>query len=287
MALIGTIADLGLEAVITTLISTHRTGCLKVTAPHGEEVVVYFDEGAVVHAVGAGHVGDEAVVALCGWKDGQMEFVVDVTPAPRNVKRRLEQLMRLGQATGHALRRLGRDFDSEQAVLQWTERPPAEASYTLTPLAWRLLRLLDGVRTVGEVVRTSGDPRLEARCILYEMAAAGFLERIDAIKSLTARKTPPFAGFSILASTDGKGPTVEVDEALQREWVRVRRFSRGVERVRVNSRHGRVFNSRVSFRSGLEGAVVLPEQAFARLAIGEGDKVQVRPIGSRVRSPRV
>lgn len=287
MALIGTIADVGLEPVVTTLVRTRRTGRLKVTAPHGREAFVYFDEGVVVHAVGDGHVGDEAVVALFGWEEGQMEFVADAAPAPRNVTRSLGQLMQLGQASGRALRRMGGGFDREQTVLQWVERPPAEASYTLTPLAWRLLRLLDGVRTVGEVVRTSGVDRLEAQCILYEMAAAGFLERIDPVKSLTARKAPPFSGFSILAPASGEGPMVEMDEALQREWVRVRRFSRGVERVRVKSHQGRALNSRVTFRAGLEGVVVLPEEAFTRLAISEGDKVRVRPIGSRVRSPRV
>jgi hypothetical protein len=285
MSLLGTFAEVGLAQVLRTLSKSGKTGLLLVSGPDANATCHFF-EGALLHAKSDSYVGDDAVVALFGWDDGQWEFVPEVPSPTPNVTRTVEVLIQMGERSGQALHRMRGYYDSDQIVFQWADNPPVEAHYGMGASDWKLLRLLDGIRTFGEVIRASGVPRLSAQLALYELTAAGFLERIDVVKTLVTRRSPPFAGFSILAPSASPELLVELDQVLLQEWQRVGRFARGVERIRINSLRGRSRNFRVTFRPGIDGVVQLPDNAFEDLAVGEGERVQVRPIGSRVRAPK-
>jgi len=283
---IGSLGEFGVAHVLRLLAHSKKTGRLSVTSA-GEACVCDFRDGQLIHASNHAYRGDEAVIELFGWQDGQVEFNQLGAPGPRNVTRSLETLIELGESHGSWLRQRRGQLNDEQLVLQWASEPPSDARMSLGARDWQVLRLVDGIRTLAEVRRASHHSRWDVLRTLYEFEGAGFLERVDTVKAVTAERYPPFAGFSIVAPTTQRDGLVELDEGLRKEWMKVGRFSRGVERIRVGSNRGRNLNYWASFRPGLGATALLPEGAFLRLAISEGERVYVRPIGSRIRGPRV
>ncbi len=285
MASLGTLSEIGLAPVLRMLAHGGKTGCLAVSTSSASTRCHFF-EGSLLYARSDAYVGDDAVVALFGWEDGELEYVPETRPPAPNVTRPMEALIALGEKAGQTLHRMNGYFDRDQVVFQWVDDPPGTAHCNIGAAEWKLLKLLDGIRTFGEVLRASRVPRLVAQRALFDLTEAGFLERVDVVKTVTARRRPPFSGFSILAPNARQEPVVELDERLLMEWKRIARFARGVERVRMNSLRGRSRNFRVCFKPDVDGAVLLSDDAIDALAAKEGEKVEVRPIGSRVRAPK-
>jgi len=285
VSLIGTLSEVPLGHVLRLLAAGRHSGCLRVASSDGR-AMCYFQAGVLVYATGIGSQGDEAVLDLFGWKDGQLEFVIEAPPQALNVTRSVDVLVELGERIGTLPHRIHQVIPNEQIVFQWAEKPPEESFYTVTATDWQIARLLDGVRTVREVIRTSKIPRSDVLRTLCGMAEQGFIERMDIVKTLHAEAAPPFSTFSLLAPSGEADSLSEMDETIHTAWRRVARFAGGVERVKVISVKGMTLNFRVRFRRGVDSAIVLPISAFDGLAIGEGESVMVRPIGSRLHAPR-
>jgi hypothetical protein len=138
----------------------------------------------------------------------------------------------------------------------------------LTGAAWRLLLVLDGVRDMREAAEASRLPREEVVRLLFEMAEAGFLERIEPHRSLRVQAQGLF-----------RKDVAEIDEKIEGEWKKLRRFAGGVRRVEVRSAAGKSVALDAAFRAGLQRDVHLPRAAVTELGVREGEDVHVRPVG--------
>jgi hypothetical protein len=273
LSLIGTLEDTRIADVLKLLAAGAKTGLLTVSR-EGAQAVLRFHRGALVHAAAGRLQGDDAVLVLFGWRAGQLTFVQrGDTERLRegeplgNVSRAVDALIAEGERSGALLHRLHELIPTDRVVFQTA--PPADgARYEVGPAEWGVIRALDGVRDVREVVEASRLPRPDVMRILAEMASAGFIERVEPQKSLRAQ-APRFFGRH----------GAEVDSRLDGDWRKIARFGAGVARVEVRSLAGKSRTLPVSFRQGLIRDIHLPRAALAELGVREGEDVSVRPVG--------
>jgi len=269
MSLIGDLTDTQIADVLRLFASGKKTGRLTVSSDQ-DQTVLRFQKGALVHAHGTGGrlAGDDAVLDLFGWKQGQLTFIPEDSAVNPNVTRGVDQLLLDGVRLGDVFHRTRQLIPSDRIVFQMAAGPEDDVPrYGIGATEWRVLRLVDSVRDVGEILESSGVPRLELLRVLLEMTEAGFLEAVEPQRELRVQAQGLF----------GK-EHAELDDRLEGDWRRLHRFGRGVLRVEVRSVAGRSVTLAAHFRGGVGRGVHLPRTAVAELRVKEGDEVRVRPV---------
>ena len=182
--MLGDLGEVRIGDVLRLLATGKKSGLLTLS-DGGHQALVRFQKGALVHAASGRLHGDEAVLDLFGWKQGQLTFVPDDRPAPPNVTRTVDALILDGLRTGETVHRMAALVPSDRVAFQLAAGPAdPEARVSLGAREWNVIRRLDGLRSVGEVVEASGLPRPEVVRILFELAEAGFVERVDPRRTL-------------------------------------------------------------------------------------------------------
>ena len=267
MSLLGNLNEMKLAEVLSLFSASRKTGRLTVS---GEEVqaVLRFQKGVIVHAMAGRLHGEDAVIDLFGWPDGEITFVAEEKQVTPNVSRSVDTLILDGLRLGATAHRMHGVIPSDRVVFQMGPPPEdPEKRYTVGPLEWRVLRVLDGLKDVREVVEASKLPRTEVTRVLFEMVEGGFLERVEPQRSLRVVAQGLFAK-----------ETAELDAQVEADWKRLQRFSAGVPRVEVKGPAGSSVLPAV-FRAGLRRDVHLPRGVIAALALREGEEAAVRPAG--------
>jgi Domain of unknown function (DUF4388) len=268
MSLIGTLQDTKLADVLRLFAAGRKTGLLTVES-EGHKAVLRFQKGTLVHASAGRLQGDTAVLDLFGWRDGQMTFLPEERRVVPNVDRGVDTLILEGVRMGELIHRTNELIPSDRLVFEMGPEPSDEsARCTLGPAEWRVLRCLDGIRDVREVIEATKLPRSDVLRILVELTDAGFLQRVEVQKMLRVQAQGIF----------GK-ETAEVDTRVDENWRKASRFAGGVRLVEIRTLAGRTLALGVVPRPRLIRDISLPRTAMAELAAREGDEVSVRPIG--------
>jgi DNA-binding MarR family transcriptional regulator len=267
MSLIGTLSEIKIADVLRLFATGRKSGLLTVAdGPH--KALLRFQKGAVVHAAADKLSGEEAVVDLFGWHEGQLTFVPEEKTVAPNVTTAVEALIAEGEKVGEVRHRQRELVPSDRVVFQLGPGPrDAGVRLSLGAVEWRVVRLLDGILDVSEVTEAAEMPRAEVVRILVELAQAGFVERVDVLKAFRVQ----FQGLL------GK-QAAELDEHIDAEWRKVNRFGSGALRVEIRTAGGRRAPLLVLFRPSLLRDIHLPRGVVAELGLHEGDEVQVRPI---------
>jgi len=267
MSLIGNLDEVKIADVLRLFAAGKKTGRLTVSSEQ-EQAVLHLLKGAIVHAHAAGGAlqGDEAVVELFGWKEGQLTFVPDEKTVSSNVSRGVDQLILEGLRNGEHAHKLRLAIPSDEAVFQTADGPAdPEARIEVSAADWRILRLVDGSRDVGDLVTQSGAARGAVLEVLFRLMEGGFVEAAPVQRTLHVRALPREA-------------PAELDERLDAEWRSLRRFERGVKGIAVRrDGHAPAFAA-VVFRPDMGRRIHLPRPVFAELGLKEGDEVRVRPV---------
>lgn len=268
MSLIGTLEEVRIADVLRLLAGGRKTGLLTVTAS-GQEAVLHFHKGSLLHATAGRLQGEDAVLDLFGWKQGQLTFVPEERPVEPNLTRDVDALILEGLRVGDSFHRMRELIPSDRVVFQLGPGPQEEsARCSLDGRAWRVLRALDGIRDLREVLEATRLPRAEVQWILFELASDGFLERVEMQKTLRVQSQGRF----------GRDAAAAMDERFEEDWKKTVRFSQGVLRIEVRTLGGRLAVLPVSFRSGLIRDLNLPRAVLAELGVREGEDVSVRPV---------
>jgi Domain of unknown function (DUF4388) len=266
MSLIGNLRDVAFGDVLRLFATSGKTGLITASAA-GRQTLIRLHQGTVVHATAGRLQGDDAVLDLFGWKDGQLAFVPEDKTIDPNVTLGVDVLILEGMRTGDSFHRMNELIPHDRVVFQTARGPEGDKCFLVGGTEWSVIRAVDGVRDVRDILDASGLERSEVLRILFELTEAGFLEAVDAQKTLRAQPQGRFAK-----------DTAELDDRLEQEWRLLGRFTDGVLHVEVRNfaRKGRRFP--VSFRTGLGRDVTLPRSAFAELGLREGEDVHVRPV---------
>jgi hypothetical protein len=133
------------------------------------------DEG-LLHEVASEHVVD-AVFDLLRWPDGDFAFVVDEpNPDDVGVSRQVDEVVTEARRRLEAWTDVASTVPSPQTVLALVTAPAEEPQ--LNREEWSLLALVDGRRTVAEVVMLSGRGDFAAVSALADLVRRG-LVRVD------------------------------------------------------------------------------------------------------------
>ena len=277
MSLIGTLSEIKLADVLRLFAAGKKTGVLTASAP-GQQAVLRIQKGVLVHAAAARLQGDDAVLDVFGWTEGQLTFVPEERTVSANVTQGVDVLILEGERLGPTFHRMNTFIPSDAIVFQ-TATPPDGARCTLGPTEWKVLRFVDSVRDVREIVEATRLPRAQVAQVLFDLGAAGFLEKVDLQRRVRAQGPRAFSSFSLLAP-DGRTPeTVELDEKLQEEWRKAPRFVRGVARIELRTLgYKKSATLSPAFRSGLSRDVHLPRALLHDLGVREGEDLLVRPV---------
>jgi uncharacterized protein DUF4388 len=268
MSLIGTLSEIKLADVLRLFASSKKTGLLSASGPGGRETLVRFQKGVVVHASAGRLQGDDAVLDLFGWPEGQLTFVPEEKVVTPNVAHGVDVLVLEGEREGGVFHRMQELIPSDRVSFQLAQPTSEGVLCSFGPPQWKVLCRVDGVRDVRDLVEGSDLPRHDVLRLLFDLTEAGFLEKVDSQKTLRAQAQGRF----------GKGEAAELDERLRQDWGRLTRFPRGVLTIEVRTfaRRGSVLP--VSFRAGLGRDVHLPRAVFAEIGLREGEDVFVRPV---------
>ena len=247
--------------------SSKKTGLLTASSP-GRQTLIRFQKGVVVHASAGRLQGDDAVLDVFGWSEGQLTFVPEEKVVTPNVAHGVDVLVAEGERDGGVVHRMNELIPTDRVSFQFSQPASEEARVSIGASDWKVLRLVDGTRDVRDLLEGTELPRNEVLRLLLEMTEAGFLEKVDSQKTLRAHVQGRF----------GKGEAADLDERVLQDWRKLTRFAKGVLRIEVRTfaRRGTILP--VTFRAGLGRDVLLPRTVFAELGLREAEDVFVRPV---------
>jgi hypothetical protein len=249
-ALEGDLENLGLPELVQFFHLQGRDGVLSVSGPDGGPLAAIWYQGReVVHALAFGLDGADAVYASLSISRGRFEFVLGhPSPPPRTIRMSVQNLILEG------LRRLGGGWNLElvlppddQALFVAPE--PPQDDIRLTAKEWSILSLVNGKRTIRQIIGSTGRPEEDVRSVLAGLLTADLVlkERdsayLDRIVPQVSREggvrfaAPTLLGTLILKKTDG---TRSLKGLLSDLGVAEERF---LEDFRLLVRHGRIIFS--------------------------------------------
>ncbi|WP_370325048.1 DUF4388 domain-containing protein [Euzebya sp.] len=123
----------------------------------------------------------DAVVELARWAAGQFSFDAGAEVAPTATGLATTEVLDAVRDRLATWEQLAAEVPADDQVLVAVCRPPLAASGTIELDAeqWRILTLVDGTRTVADLVRLSGQSRLVVAQRLAEMVADGLIAPTD------------------------------------------------------------------------------------------------------------
>lgn len=246
-ALEGDLENLALPELIQFFHLQGRDGVLAVSGPDGSPLAaLWYERRALVHALAFGLEGADAIYAALTITRGRFEFVLDhPSPPPRTVRDSVQNLILEG------LRRLETGWNVE-AVLPADDQSlfvspePPQDDIRLTAREWSILSLVNGKRTIRQVIEATGRPEEDVRTVLAGLLAAdlvmkerdfSYLERIVPAASCETGVrfgAPTLLGTLILKKADGMRSLRALLADLN---VAEERF---LEDFRLLVRHGRI-----------------------------------------------
>ncbi len=267
MSELGNLQEVKIAEVLRVLVTGKKTGLVTIQdgAKQGH---LQLEKGALVYSSAGRLQGREAVLDIFGWKSGQVSFVAGDPAYPANLSEATPALLEEGERVGETFHRMQEVLTSDRLVFQWGAGPSDEAKrLSVGGLEWRVLRAVDGIRDVREVVELAHVPRADALRVLFEFIEAGFIERAEIPKALKVQAQGLF----------GK-EAAEVDERNVLDWRKNPRFAHGVFRVDVRTASGSHQGLPVLAKPGLGREISLPRPTLNELGVHDGDEVFVRPI---------
>jgi hypothetical protein len=179
MRFAGRVADMPVVDVIQTIEVSRKSGIIQFVASNNRQAAIYFRDGKVIDAEAGTLQGEDAVYRLLTWSDGDFEVVF------RTVRRR-EAISTTSQ---------GLLMEGMRRLDEWTrlleQLPPLAHRFEvdITELAVRLgevpdhnnriLRLIDGKRSLLEVIDASDFGDLECLQTIARLFFEGLLLDLD------------------------------------------------------------------------------------------------------------
>jgi hypothetical protein len=156
------------------------------------------DEG-VLHDLASEHIVD-SVFDLLRWADGDFAFVIDeANPDDVGVSRQVEDVVTEARRRLEAWSSVSTTVPSPQTVLSFAANPPEDPQ--LSRDDWMLLALVDGRRSVTEIVQLLGRGDFAVVSGLADLVGRGllFAGECDVVADLTRR-------YDVLATMEAARP---------------------------------------------------------------------------------
>ncbi len=188
MALTGSLAEIEAADLMQLIAMGRKSGVLSVD-DGSRRNVFYFRDGQVVHAVSSDDQPPvEVVYQFVGQSTGRFRFEGRVPECEDTIKQSTESLVLEGMRRLDHERRIEQHLPDEHCRVVVGGDRRAGGEMTLNSDQARVLLLVDGERTIGEIVRESQLSRLSALEALGELLDEGIVQALPAAER---PRTPP------------------------------------------------------------------------------------------------
>jgi len=175
----GRVADMPVVDVIQTIEISRKSGVIQFVGERGRQAAIYFRDGKVIDAEAGTLQGEDAVYRLLTWSEGEFEVVFRtvrrrevITTSSQGLlmegMRRLDEWSRLLEQLPPLTHRF--EIDTAELALRLGDVPDDNN---------QILRLLDGKRTLLEVIDASDFGDLECLQAVSRLYFEGMLIDLD------------------------------------------------------------------------------------------------------------
>ena len=188
---------------------------------------VHIHEGAVIHASVGEERGSEAFYELALWKTGNLDFQGADPGREKTILTSTRSLLAEASRRSDAWASISSKVKSFDLIPKWI--PLSSESIRLTSSDWAVLRLVDGRRTIREIVDELKTDIFEAGRVVYSLLTVGVLrldetpdQREEALELIPRRGDASLAGepfeltareWAVLSRVDGSRTLGSIREA--------------------------------------------------------------------------
>ena len=140
------------------------------------EAKVFVHEGGVIHATQDQHVGEEAFYELALWKKGRFDFRDGAPAEKRTITTSTRSLLVEASRRLDAWNMIASKVKNFDLIPKWL--PMSAKSIRLTKSDWAVIHLVDGCRSIREIVDELKTDIFEAGRVVYSLITVGVL-RLD------------------------------------------------------------------------------------------------------------
>lgn len=178
------------SAVSVSLARIPFPEAMRLVIAHGENGIVHVSDGTrmgavyivageVVHAVARNDQGEEAFYALALWRSGRFDFEETDPGTTRSIQTPTRSLLVESSRRQDAWAMISTKVPSFDLVPKWVPLQGA-SSIRLTKSDWVLIRLVDGQRTIRDIVDVLETDIFEAGRVVFSLITVGVLRLDDA-----------------------------------------------------------------------------------------------------------
>lgn len=190
---------------------------------------VFFDHGDVMHAYCPPREGVQAIHQLLRWQEGRFAFLKGATHRERTIDIDLHNLLLDGLRQIDEQKVIEDRLPPPDTVLHVQRDSSAVDDVRLTQGEWRLLSVINGRRTLREIVAMSGKDEMESQRLIYSLISGGLIltntddsylaeivaERVPAANAAYTRSAPPtMMANLLLKNLDGSTDLRHVRQRL-------------------------------------------------------------------------
>ncbi|MBD3306146.1 response regulator [candidate division KSB3 bacterium] len=172
MDLRGNLEQMHLAEIIQTLSMNQKSGGLKIT--RGSQVgKIGFEQGSIVHASLDSYTGEEAIYRILAWDDGYFVFDSTDPPDTKTITASINGLLMDGLNQREEYLKYKKVLPSFDAVLTI---PDPEKTKGVKPTVKKILSLIDGQRTIQQIIEVSPMNYVLATKIIYTLLKKDFIQ---------------------------------------------------------------------------------------------------------------
>ncbi len=216
----GSLSEMSVVDLLQTIDVSRKSGVLNLASAVGDEGMISFDSGAVIHAAVEDLGGEDAVYRLLLWRDGtfDLEFC-RVSLVERTVHRTTQALLMEGMRRLDEWSRLSELLPPFDAVLEVDADVLRDRLHETPDEQNIMVRLIDGVRTTGEAIRAHGGDHVEALRKVVDLYFEGIIREVGEVKEsipilaqmpMPLSSMPPKAPVNTLPGPGPKPPLTPI-----------------------------------------------------------------------------
>ncbi len=226
----GDLRDRALPELLQFLQAMRKKGQLLIECGDSRQSAsVYFSGGRVVHACCPPEQGEQAIYRLLHWRHGRFVFLAGAAPEQETIHTDLRNLLLEGMRLIDEIPDPRSQLPAADAVLHCERDAQRLDQVRITVRQWKLYSIVNGRRTINDLIALSGRDQAEASRDLYHLLMVGLVSEhhddayLAAIVAQAASHDepcgppPPLPILSgrILLLADGRHSLYEIREALQ------------------------------------------------------------------------
>jgi DNA-binding response OmpR family regulator len=223
----GSLTEMSVVDLLQTIDVSRKSGVLTLVSADGQAGMISFDSGAVINATVEDLVGEDAVYRHLLWRDGTFDLEFRrVSLSERTVHRTTQALLMEGMRRLDEWSRLSELLPSFDATLEVDAKMLRERLRDMPDDQNEMVRLVDGKRTVDQVLRAHGGDHVDALRKVVDLYFEGMVREAGRIQdsipiltevSVRSSAPPPKEGINTIpgpAGLPGAGVAVPVAPRL-------------------------------------------------------------------------